>query len=69
MERSAGDGHDGCRAPVGCTGVGGLIAAVTGSAHPIAFLFALALIGILGFVGEWGLSAPPMGRAEFVTDP
>ena len=43
----------------------GLIAAMTVSAHPIAFLFGLALIGVSGFVGDWGLLAPPVAWTVF----
>lgn len=43
----------------------GLIAAMSLAAHPIAFLFGLALIGISGFVGEWGFLAPPIAWTVF----
>jgi Zn-dependent protease with chaperone function len=43
----------------------GLIAAMTVSAHPVAFLFGLALIGFSGFVGDWGLLAPPVAWMVF----
>jgi len=43
----------------------GLIGAMTVSAHPIAFLFGLALIGFSGFVGDWGLLAPPIAWTVF----
>ena len=43
----------------------GLIAAMTVSAHPIAFFLGLALIGLSGFVGDWGLLAPPVAWTVF----
>jgi len=43
----------------------GLIAAMTVSAHPVAFLFGLALVGFSGFLGSWGLLAPPIGWTLF----
>lgn len=43
----------------------GLIAAMTVAAHPIAFVFGLALMGVSGFVGDWGLLAPPIAWVVF----
>lgn len=42
-----------------------LIAAMTVSAHPIAFLFGLALIGFSVLVGDWGFLAPPVAWTVF----
>lgn len=43
----------------------GLIVAMTVCAHPIAFLCGLALMGVSGFVGDWGLLAPPIAWVVF----
>lgn len=43
----------------------GLIATMTVCAHPIAALLGLALMGISGFVGDWGLLAPPIAWVVF----
>lgn len=43
----------------------GLIAAMTVAAHPFAFVFGLALVGVSGFVGDWGLLAPPIAWIVF----